>query len=439
MNRKTIFPTIAALLACLLLAAPAAQAQRLTSDDQGLLKDMLHDAYSNIKKHYYDPKLHGVDWDGRFKYYQSEIAKSTNWGQGFGIMAELIDELKDSHTRFYPPRRAARIETGFRYSLVGDRAFITQVRPDTDAASKLHVGDEIVRLEALRVDRASIDNVHYYIDMLSPRTSYSVHFRSPAGDESTVLVNSIIKNDKRTIDYSSGHDLVDDIRRAQDENDTQRSIYLEDGDMTIWKMRGFYHSIDQIEKIIGMAHKHPTLILDLRGNHGGAVETLQLVIGSLFDHEIKIADRVGRTAKDSKPLKSLPHGKPFTGKLIVLVDSESASCSELLARVVQLEHRGTVIGDKTAGAVMESADYDASQGGDSKIGYDFQITSANLLMADGKSLENVGVTPDELMLPTADDLAAGRDPVLSHAADLGGLKLDPVEAGKMFPYPWLPL
>lgn len=70
--------------------------------------------------------------------------------------------------------------------------------------------------------------------------------------------------------------------------------------------------------------------------------------------------------------------------------------------------------------------------------YGFSITIADVIMSDGKTLEKVGVTPDELVLPTPADLAAGRDPVLVHAAQLAGLKLDPIEAGKMFPFKWAP-
>jgi C-terminal processing protease CtpA/Prc len=64
------------------------------------------------------------------------------------------------------------------------------------------------------------------------------------------------------------------------------------------------------------------------------------------------------------------------------------------------------------------------------------VTVQDVLMGDGKSLEGAGVTPDEVLLPTAADLAAGADPVLARAAALAGVQLDPAKAGALFPALW---
>ena len=121
----------------------------------------------------------------------------------------------------------------------------------------------------------------------------------------------------------------------------------------------------------------------------------------------------------------------------MLIDSGSGSSAELFARVVQIEKRGVVIGDRSAGAVMEALAYASGQGDlDLAILYGFVVTEADLLMKDGHSLEGTGVTPDELLLPTGQDLALGRDPVLARAAKLAGLDLDAVAAGKLFPFEW---
>jgi len=104
--------------------------------------------------------------------------------------------------------------------------------------------------------------------------------------------------------------------------------------------------------------------------------------------------------------------------------------------VVQLHARGTVIGDRSSGRVMEARHYDHKLGAETIVPYGVSVTESDLIMGDGKSLEHVGVTPDELDLPTAADMAGGRDPVLAHAADLLGVKLSPEDAGRFFPLEW---
>jgi C-terminal processing protease CtpA/Prc len=159
------------------------------------------------------------------------------------------------------------------------------------------------------------------------------------------------------------------------------------------------------------------------------------MVGFFFDHDVKIADRKGR--KEMKPqLAKTRGGDTFKGQVAVLIDSRSGSAAELFARLMQLEHRGTVLGDRSAGAVMEARFFPHKSGVDVVAFWGLSITDADAIMSDGKSLEKRGVIPDEILLPTAADLAAKRDPVMARAADLVGVKLDAGKAGLLFPIEW---
>lgn len=215
----------------------------------------------------------------------------------------------------------------------------------------------------------------------------------------------------------------------------QRIRTVEYGDeLLVAKLPSFMFDQLELDKLISEGRKHKAMILDLRQNPGGNVEIEKSLIGSLLDRDVKIYDRVGRNSTKTVVAKSTH--QPFDGKLYVLIDSKSASASELLARIVQLEKRGIVIGDRSSGSVMESNRYSYSAGIDMLMFYGASITDANLIMSDGQSLEHVGVTPDEVTIPTAADLASGRDPVLAHAAEMAGARITAEDAGKIFPYEW---
>ena len=243
---------------------------------------------------------------------------------------------------------------------------------------------------------------------------------------------------KRVVDLTGegdAGDLWQLIRQEENADHLGRAQFAElNDDLGVLKFPGFYFDVSEIDAMIGKARKHKVLILDLRGNPGGSVDTLKDLIARFFEKEIKIGDRVGRS--ENKPMIAKLRAHPFTGKLVVLVDSKSASAAELFARVVQLEKRGTVLGDRSSGRVMEENHYSSPTRTDTVVLYGASITDADIIMDDGKSLEHNGVVPDELILPSAEDLANGRDPVLAHAAETVGVKLRPEAAGKLFPYEW---
>ncbi len=422
-----------ALVICGVVSPATGRAQQagMSKDDQALIAAMLRTAHDDVRKYYYDRKIRGLDWDGLYQKWDAKIPAVQNVGEGMRLVSAFLSQLKDSHTFLLPPLRSVRMDYGYRLEEVGNTCFVTQVRPNTDAAAKLQIGDQVLKLDGYLVTREDFRALQYYRESLAQRNGTVMTVRTPTGEDRELKVSA---TEHILLPHFEQDRWREAMREADTRNDAIGKEIVESGDVAIWKLPAFNLSPDWVEKQMGKVRKHKALILDLRENGGGSTETLSWLTGSLFDYDVKIGDRVERDATKPMIAKHLAHA--FDGKLIVIVDARSASASEIVARVVQLEHRGTVIGDRSAGAVMEAKRYRESIGASTGPVFGFSITDANLIMTDGKSLEGTGVVPDEILLPTAADLAAGRDPVLARAAEWAGSTLDPVKAGKLFPYEW---
>jgi C-terminal processing protease CtpA/Prc len=409
---------------------------KMDSVEQIRMKDMLREISKSVKKNYYDPTFHGIDVDARYREYDAQLEKATTPSSAFHVIAAFLTGFHDSHLFFVPPDRNLRFDSGYRMEMIGDRCFITGVKPKTDAFEKLHPGDEIAHFQGYTVNRDDFHDVDYFFHRLAPLPVEQLDIFAPNGERRTVDVKSSFREVKRTlvVGDDENNDAWYEMRDAERDASRYEERIIETDNVLYWKMAMFRADSMILDGIFNRARNHPALIIDLRDNPGGSVDTLEHLVGHLFDHEVKLAERVSR--KPEKPMIAKVNGKPYTGKVIVLINSRSASASEVLARVLQLEHRGTVVGDTSAGAVMQSRFFGDSVGLDTKVFYGISITDANLIMADGKSIENVGVIPDEKVLPSAKDLADNLDPAMSRAAELAGVKLTSSEAGKLFPYLW---
>jgi|HubBroStandDraft_6_1064221.scaffolds.fasta_scaffold41276_6 C-terminal processing protease CtpA/Prc len=439
--RATCAFTLGALFVMGISRGQVTQEQKIDINERARAEIMLQDIHDALKKNYYDATYHGLDVDARYKTYLERIKKSETLGDAFRTIAAYLAGLDDSHTYFIPPRRSYRAEYGYRLQIVGDACYVAQLRPETDAAKKLHPGDQVQSLGGFAVNRKDLWQLEYYLSQLAPKPATEFTVRSPSGEVRKEQVLTKYEQRRHLQDLTTAGGINDVLRlnlEGEEQQHLLRQRYVVQEDVLIWKMPSFTVGDDDVDRMMGLAKKHQSLIVDLRDNPGGYVSTLDRMVGSFFDHNVTIATQV--TRKGDKPQVAKSHGKDiFTGKLIVLVDSGSASAAELFARVVQLEHRGTVVGDRSSGLVMEAFYYPFHTNGDIQVFYGASITSADLLMADGKSLEKVGVTPDVLVLPTGAQLAEGQDPALAKAAELAGLKLDATAAGKLFPFEWPPL
>jgi|HubBroStandDraft_1064217.scaffolds.fasta_scaffold01882_5 C-terminal processing protease CtpA/Prc len=386
-----------------------------------------------VQNLYYDPKMNGLDWNAVTANAKVKIAESNSLNEALTQIAVAVDALHDSHTTFQPPARPYNLDFGFDYQVIWSLCFVTRVRPGSDAEAKgLKPGGQILGIDGIAPNRQSLRNIEYMDYVLDPRPEMRLEMEDPPGEKHTVDVKAKMTLSQDLAYRPGGGVRYDVIRESENESHRMRMQLVQFGDVGILKFPEFRYGVNRLFELGGKIRKDKALIIDLRGNPGGSVDTLRYFIGMFFDRDVKVFDKVERK-KTSPEVAKREHAIYFPGKLIVLVDSESASASEIFARVMQLEKRGTVIGDRSSGSVMEATGfYFASSG----VDYGAEVTIANLIMTDGKSLEHHGVNPDEVSLPQPDDLRSGRDPVLAHAAQELGVTLTPEAAGKLFPYEW---
>jgi len=415
-------------------------AQTLSKNDRETGRIMLRNIKDSIKKNYYDSNFHSVNLDETFQAADEKINQATSNGQVFGIIAQAVRSLNDTHTYFLPPQHSLKVSYDWQIQMIGEQCYILAVKPETDAERMgLKPGDILHVVDGYKITRDNFDPFNYLYNALQPRTSLSVVVQGPGEQPRKVDFNASTRQGKKLLDLTtdtSGGDLYDLIREGQEYNHIYEHRFKGYGeDLFIWKMPQFDLSSGQVNEFVDNANKYKTLIIDLRGNGGGYEETLLRLVGDLFEHDIKLGEIKRR--KEIKILTAKTRGHDiFKGQLILLVDNGSASAAEILSRVVQLEKRGMVIGDRSAGAVMRSRGYQFGLGESSTVFYGISVTDADVVMTDGASLEHTGVTPDKMMLPTGADLREQTDPVLSYAASLAGVKLNPKEAGALFPIRW---
>lgn len=147
---------------------------------------------------------------------------------------------------------------------------------------------------------------------------------------------------------------------------------------------------DALEKLLSRGAKG--FVFDLRGNGGGLVSEAQL-IASAFLRDGPIVTTRGR-AVETQTLKAV--GKPLVPELpvVVLVDHDSASASEIVAGALQDRHRATVVGLPTFGKGVFQQILELSNGGalDLTAGQYFTPSGRNL---GGRGVKTgAGIKPD---------------------------------------------
>lgn len=433
MMRTSGRPVLSFLILLAILAPPgavAAQARAITPVERERGYGMLRQLRGVLNRFYYDSTFTGHDMDALWYRATSAIDTATSWPSVTTALAAYLQGLEDSHTRFFPPMLTVEVDYGWSPLMVGEDCYVRSVRRGSDAERQgLQVGDKVLSLDGLRPTRQGIDLIWYVYHYLSPRAGMRLYVEHPDGSRASVQFEARVSRRPtaldygnlehlRMLDYMAGSGRVDHQFRTRDS-------------VGLWRFDRFGADAGRYSSHMREASRHPWLIIDLRGNGGGRVSTLTQLLGHFTDTAFTAYTEHFRDSVVAHTVR--PRAPVYRGQVLILIDSESASASEIFSRTLQQTGRAMVIGDRSMGAVQTSISLRLEETASNEIiPFGMQVTIQDILMADGEHLEGRGVLPNVPALPTGRDLAARRDPALQFALELAGIRVTAEEAARIF-------
>lgn len=153
------------------------------------------------------------------------------------------------------------------------------------------------------------------------------------------------------------------------------------------------------------------LILDLRNNGGGYLNSAIDVASEFMDNGVIVYEQYGDGTRNTFEAKS--GGVATQIPMVVLINEGSASASEIVAGAIQDHQRGQLVGTKSygKGSVQVWTDLVDNQGA-------VRVTVARWLTPNERTIHGVGLTPDVEVQITDEDIQNGRDPQLDKAVEL---------------------
>jgi carboxyl-terminal processing protease len=144
------------------------------------------------------------------------------------------------------------------------------------------------------------------------------------------------------------------------------------------------------------------LVLDLRNDPGGLLDASVDVSSKFLPKDSLVVYLQGRQKTDRKDFLTTSTETPRNYPIVVLVNTGSASASEIVSGALQDSKRALIVGTQTFGKGSVQTVFPLEGGGG------LRLTTAKYYTPSGRSIQNVGITPDiEVKLPAIKDVKNG--------------------------------
>lgn len=379
-------------------------------DRIGEFLQMYNEAWSTIKYGFYDPDLHGVDWDAAYDRYLPLVERTRTAWEFRDAVQRLIGELNASHLGIsggddpgIPTVQTGRLGLRLGEFVEGRGYKVREVVAGTPAdrkASRIHPGEYLKAINrvSLSPDMPMAKLLNNTVDEWIELDIVNIDDRKQSRKESLKPMNPW--------QYQSAayRHWVAQNRQMVDTLSNGRIGYLH--------IRSMNHSsLEQFRNdVFGLHWEKDALIIDVRGNPGGYI------------HNYLLRHLTGDSFGVSVPRLGEPKDHPdyvWRKPSVVVIDERSFSDAEVFPNGYQTLGIGTVIGMPTFGGVIGT-------GGITLLNNAwFRLPRVGWFTADGRNMENTGAVPDIFVEREPGEELEGRDSQLERAVTelLAGLEV----------------
>ncbi|WP_426019881.1 S41 family peptidase [Brevundimonas sp. DWR2-3-1b1] len=363
-----------------------------TRDRVRLNQRVFDRVWSEVRRGYYDPTLHGVDWNAARAQFRPQALAATDERGLYRVINEMLDLLDDGHAAASPPAAVRRQEAQFARRAVMGLTLMRGETPDDWTVERIRPGSPAEEAGVqLGWSLNSVDGRPWGPDV---ETHEGQPVQLVLTDETgqrheTALTPRVMDAvEPFTADKSRPGVLVLRVEQF-------------DKGLGAWmgsELEGLPADVD--------------VVLDLRGNPGGRLMEAEAVLTCFLPANQAWATRRGRSGRAVVLRAAGDCGDrrdPLANDVAVLVDQGSRSAAELTPAALQEARRGIVVGEKTGGSVLIAQETNLPDGGK------LTLSRADFVTSGGMRLEKRGVTPDIAAPRSVAQRRAGDDPALEAA------------------------
>lgn len=349
--------------------------------------------WDTVRRRYYDPRLHGVDWRAARTTYRPQALAALDDRALYRTIGVMLDLLDDDHAGAASPAQARRQDAArTRRAIMG----VVLARVDADNWRIEDVRDGSPAAEAgvqIGWVLQSVDGEAWGVDFdVEEGRQTQLAFRDETGQTREVTL----------------------VPRVMDPLPAF-SVDASRPGAVVLRVEGFEAGLGRwLGERLAEIPPETDVIVDLRGNAGGLLLEADAALSCFLPARQPWATRIARGGRPLT-LTIMPGcgdlDGPVPNDVALLVDGASRSAAELTPAALQEAGRALVVGEHTAGAVLISQDTILPDGGR------LTLSRADYVTSGGVRLEKRGVTPDIVVSRTVEDRRLGRDPMLDAAIE----------------------